>query len=227
LVNEQSDFEVFDALKDAKKDGYQLIYLAASQRHALPLAAARNELQSFHIVDQVHWSKNGIKRQSCVKLPDGYEISKYADRVPDSELFALAKQAGHSSRFRLDSHFGEMAFEQLYRTWIERSCSGDFADVVHVVRDGHQKAVALITLGQDHRRCSIGLIAVSQEHRRRGLANALLESAQNWAFSQHCETLSVVTQSSNETAMKLYDRFGFEINETVSIYHFWLDEIEF
>ncbi len=76
-----------------------------------------------------------------------------------------------------------------------------------------QRIVGRLSLGRDPHPASrhvadIGLM-VAASHRRRGIGNALLEAAVDWARATEVRKLELHVFPHNEAAIALYERFGF------------------
>ena len=214
--------ELPECLSEAHSKGFRLAYWATACGSVLEADAQRYRQQ--HIVDQVTLRKNCECPCPGRMLTGEYMLKLVAPDDSFSDLFELSYEAGWSSRFRLDTRLASNVFPRLYRTWIERSCQGQIADAVYVVRCSDYSPAGLVTLAISGATCSIGLIAVSREHRRRGLAGVLIQTAEEFAERHNCRQLSVVTQVQNSAAVALYKSAGFEQTDCTAWYHFWLND---
>jgi len=149
-----------------------------------------------------------------------WQIIRYQQpHVPDS-LLQLALASGEYSRFRLDPLLQEF-YEPMYRTWIEKSVSGQLADDV-LVRFEQQEIVAFVTVSKIDGACGqIGLMAVSPSHRGRGLATSLLRAADRWYEERELTRATVKTQLANTPACRLYEKAGYRVETITTIYHYW------
>ena len=143
----------------------------------------------------------------------------------DESLVQLALQAGWSSRFCVDVRFGRAAFERLYATWIDRSCTRELADVVLTASLG-QGWVGLVTAAFNPPTAKIGLIAVHREARGLGIGRHLMAKVARLAAASGCDRLSVITQTDNVPAIRLYERMGFQQSQLIHWYHIWSDREE-
>ena len=134
-------------------------------------------------------------------------------------LYPLAYQAGHKSRFKIDSNIENDDFERLYRLWVDNSINKSFADYIKVYVQDH-KPIGLITAKRYSNKISIGLIAVDNEHRGKGIGKKLMNSIMNIASKENL-SVEVATQADNIQACRFYERLGFSIQDTSYIYHFW------
>jgi dTDP-4-amino-4,6-dideoxy-D-galactose acyltransferase len=139
----------------------------------------------------------------------------------DEELRQLALLAGQHSRFCVDSRFPRRLFESMYSEWMQKSLSGEIADVVLAADvDGRHHAGA-ITIGRKGDRADIGLLAVAKRYQGRHVGTALVRSAADWSRRHAFETIQVVTQSHNMAACRLYERCGFTLEAAKPVLHFW------
>ena len=53
-------------------------------------------------------------------------------------------------------------------------------------------------------------VAVSPEYRRRGIAKVMMSSLCNYSHNNGCVLITLEVRSANESAIRLYDQFGFK-----------------
>ena len=88
-----------------------------------------------------------------------------------------------------------------------------YSDAAVFVAEVHDGIVGRLSLGRDPHPASkhvadLGLM-VASTHRRRGVGNALLEQAVEWARQSGISKLELHVFPHNEAAIALYERFGF------------------
>jgi RimJ/RimL family protein N-acetyltransferase len=88
-----------------------------------------------------------------------------------------------------------------------------YSDAAVFVAEVHDGIVGRLSLGRDPHPASkhvadLGLM-VAATHRRRGVGNALLEQAVEWARQSGIRKLELHVFPHNEAAIALYERFGF------------------
>ena len=138
-------------------------------------------------------------------------------------LTALARTSHRNTRFHRDRRFDPRRSDELYAVWIERSVTGELADVVWVVvEDGVPRGY--LTLSCAGERASIGLVAVDELLRGQGGGAELLRAATSWAADAGVTRITVVTQGHNAAAVRFYERAGFVTSSVQFWYHRWLDE---
>lgn len=140
-------------------------------------------------------------------------------------LKVVARTAHRDSRFYFDDHFAKERCNELYETWIERSCRG-WVDSVFVA-DGAETVAGYITCDiKDAKAGQIGLVGVSEKARGKGVGTRLISQAVGWFGEQGMERICVATQGRNVSAQRLYQRCGFEVSSQEIWFHRWFLEKE-
>jgi dTDP-4-amino-4,6-dideoxy-D-galactose acyltransferase len=129
-------------------------------------------------------------------------------------LEEIARQSHRDSRFYADPAFDRASCDELYATWIRRSCQG-WADSV-LVALCEELPSGYITCGNH----AIGLVAVAGHAQGRGLGRQLVRAAQTYFQSRDVASVTVVTQGRNRAARALYERCGFRVADAQHWYHF-------
>lgn len=144
-----------------------------------------------------------------------------------SELQAIAVKAHTNTRFFSDVLFPRERAEALYSTWIALECQGR-AQKVLVSVSAADRPLGYITCRSDSKRREgqIGLLGVTNEVRRQGIGNSLVLAALHWLSRQGVQTVSVVTQGRNPSALRLYERCGFLVRDLQFWYHKWYPTTE-
>jgi dTDP-4-amino-4,6-dideoxy-D-galactose acyltransferase len=196
--------ELIDSQNAARK--YRLVYVYS----AIPLP-------SEQLVDcRVEFMKS-IRPGITDLDPEGF-IAYHGS--PTDELIELALLSGAYSRFKTDTRFQDGEFEKLYRIWLERSVSGEIADIVYVKMD-KGKIAGMITLKSTEKGGMIGLVAVAPDCQGKGHGRALIDRAERYGALNSWEWISVATQQSNQPAMQFYLSCGYLKSRTTYIYHWW------
>jgi ribosomal protein S18 acetylase RimI-like enzyme len=216
--------DLLQALSVARQENMRLVYWSPPSETLT--SSTRDEFQTSLIVEQVTYRKLIRSGEVLPITVQGFSVEPFFEPRDSPELLHLAMQAGHLSRYRLDSKFKSDVFPRLYRIWIERSCAREIADAVFVIREAGETIAGMITLSIREHCCSIGLLAVGAAFRRRGLGAALMRIAEVFAGEQLCREISVVTQVQNHDAIRLYEASGFVASERLAWFHFWLNEAD-
>tara|TARA_R110000737_G_scaffold352064_1_gene396468 strand:+ start:18303 stop:18998 length:696 start_codon:yes stop_codon:yes gene_type:complete len=177
---------------------------------------------------------NNIIKQSNAQLVDSKVIfqkeikfdGKLVDCVEFSssdsmdQLFQLALESGHKSRFKLDENFEKGKFEELYNIWIKKAVNETETQKVFVYRDKSSLG-GFVTIEIKNETAVIGLIAVHDSLRGQGIGKKLMNQVESYLINRKIPKLEVATQLENSGACKFYEQLGFEIKETIKIYHLW------
>jgi len=135
-----------------------------------------------------------------------------------SDLYDLAIQSGEHSRFKIDPHFSDDEFTNLYKKWIDNSVDEGFADFVLVALDSEPQGFITAKIKGD--RISIGLFATNKNHRGKGIGTQLIQKIINVAAKRGLK-VEVVTQANNKSACEFYERRGFKKSDEQYVYHVW------
>lgn len=135
-------------------------------------------------------------------------------------LRAIARVNHGDTRFYADPNFADERCDDLYETWIRRSCEG-WADAVLVA--GEAEPVGYVSLHMRGDSGSIGLIGVDALARGRGVGEALVRGAVDWCAAEGLARCTVVTQGRNVAAQRLFQRCGFRTSSLGLWFHKWYD----
>ncbi len=138
-----------------------------------------------------------------------------------AKLCEIASQCHRNTRFYFDANFPNEKCDNFYALWIERSCE-DFADIV-LVAELDKRITGYITckICRDKLSGQIGLFGVAEKQRGCGVGGKLVDNALKWFHSRRIEIVTVVTQSCNVDAQRLYQRYGFVTRSVGLWYHKW------
>lgn len=137
--------------------------------------------------------------------------------IKDLPLLALAIDAvAPWSRFAQDRRFGLEAARKMYEAWLMRAALSNDECFGVVDSDGSPFAFVTATMESPP---EIGLIAAAAPNS--GAGTSLIR----WAKAATAEygPLEVVTQATNERALSLYTREGFEECGRTNVYHLWIN----
>jgi dTDP-4-amino-4,6-dideoxy-D-galactose acyltransferase len=137
-------------------------------------------------------------------------------------LQEIAAISHRDSRFYHDPGFPEKRCDELYKTWIERSCHG-YANTVLVAEHLRRPAGYVSCHLQADGVGSIGLLAVADWSRGVGLGGQLVTAALRFFAEACCTRVTVVTQGRNCPAQRLYENCGFRSASMELWYHRWFD----
>lgn len=215
-VEESGNFEYSHLAEQAKK--FELIYVFSP----LPL-------KSYGLLHdagvKVNWVKTISKadpfvRPASIQSMEGLEVvvmDKAAINPSESmEIHELSLHCGHFSRFRTDPDFVRDEFGKLYGKWWQESIKKGH-EVVAVKKTG--KIIGMLIFKMKKDAAHIALFAVLPEMRRHGVGSLLLQQAISMVEQAGIGKIRLSTQKENHTAMSFYNHFGFEIENTIQVYH--------
>lgn len=174
---------------------------------------------------KINFSIDLTKFKIDEQTSDDVAIERFSPSDSVEQLYQLAYQSGHKSRFKTDSHFSKENFESLYRIWVDNSISHKIADYVFVSKQNGD-INGFITLKINNGEASIGLIAVDSKSKRLGIGRKLVNKAIYTLRYHSVNKLYVATQKANVGACQFYRNLGFEIETVTSIYHIWPKHIK-
>ncbi len=153
------------------------------------------------------------------------------DEILDSEnyhynlqdLYELAFESGKYSRFYLDKNFGEQAFRNFYKTWIDNTINKSYADKIFIaVKDN--KIVGFVSLKIVKNNATVGLISVSPIYQGHGFGKKLIYAIENYCFTNNIESISITTQSINKNACNFYENIGYNLEKNIIVKHYWKND---
>jgi dTDP-4-amino-4,6-dideoxy-D-galactose acyltransferase len=137
-------------------------------------------------------------------------------------LRAIASASHVNSRFYADGHFPLARCNELYATWVEKSCRG-WADQVFVAEVDGQPAGYLSCHVRSGGRGEIGIVGVAPHAQGHGLGRDLVATALSWFAEREIGRVTVVTQGRNIVAQRLYQTMGFRTAQVQLWHHLWFD----
>ena len=202
-------------LKEMRQDGFQFVYWTTDHQYTYDFQLYSGELVDKKITYELNLQKIN---------PDSLPLSKtepYNSCMPFSQLENLAVQSGTLSRFARDKRFPQDKFISLYKSWIQKSATGEMADEILVIRE-NDHIIGMVTLAKKKSVGNIGLIAVDEGFRGRKFGQQLVGDAHRWFIEQDCVTARIITQGDNLPACRLYEKCGYQVKLSEFFYHFWL-----
>jgi dTDP-4-amino-4,6-dideoxy-D-galactose acyltransferase len=138
-------------------------------------------------------------------------------------LCRIARSSHHATRFYRDGRFPGPKCDDLYETWIRKSCGGEAQAVFVAAPDGPAKGYLTCHLDEPAEG-KIGLMAVAEDARGKGLGRALVREALRWFGARSVRRVSVVTQGDEGGARRFYESCRFAVCSVQVWYHGWLRE---
>lgn len=197
------------AIAEAARSGAECLYLfvdaddllsiETSIRHGAQLVDLRVELAG----------RIGLERGDET-LP-----TRRATHVDREALLPQARELAMESRFARDTRIPDQRVREMYEIWLDR-CLDE--GVVAVPAAQGAGFVGVRTEGDLAR---IELVYVGAASRGHGLGHALIREA---VAAVSASDVSVVTQTGNVAAQRLYQSLGLRSRGTLAVLHLWLDE---
>ncbi len=203
-------------LLEAKRKAYSLLYVFMPETKFVTPAILNRYFGK--LVDRKVNFRLDISKLNKLHSSD---IRNYTGNSLTKELLDLSYLSGSYSRFLLDEKLPKSAFERLYKTWIEKSVSGELADRVFVWYHNNRIA-GFVTLKIKDNEGEIGLIAVAEEAQGKQIGTKLLDACVHYLQQNKIPILNVPTQLHNQQACNFYKKYGFYQKNITNIYHFWL-----
>ena len=179
------------------------------------------EAAGFHLVDLrlTFDRKLAAPPMTGIYQPATPDI-RLATAADIPQLRAMAGANHHDSRFYFDRRFPRALCDELYATWVEKSCTG-YADALLVAdRDG--TAVGYLSCHLRPEQCGqIGLVGMHESMQGQGLGRKLVDESLRWFSSAGATRVEVVTQGRNAAAQRLYQQAGFKTRTLQLWYHRW------
>jgi dTDP-4-amino-4,6-dideoxy-D-galactose acyltransferase len=195
-----------------------LYFLAAAED---PQTIALAEAAGFRLKD-IRITLEHSLRAVAPPVADASEQIRAARPEDIPALRSIARVSHRIGRFYGDPRFPECRCEELYETWIEKSCCG-YADVVLVAEQNGQPLGYVSCHLSPERRGSIGLIAVDSKVRGRGIGERLVQASLRHFREKGMDRAAVVTQGSNIASQRLYQASRFRTQSVELWYHLWFD----
>ncbi|MEZ4874039.1 MAG: GNAT family N-acetyltransferase [Flavobacteriaceae bacterium] len=193
--------------------GYDLLYVKSEHPMTFQMEGFQESFRETKWVFSKEIPERRLTKNPHIKSIFSTVFSK-------KDLYPLAFESGHYSRFRLDPKFSEKDFKKLYMQWIDNSFEKLIAEDIFVY-EASQKLLGFVSFQLKKSKGVIGLIAVAEEARGMGVGAALMEAVEDYLVKHHINQLDIPTQAHNQTACNFYRKMGYHVKESTEIYHFW------
>jgi ribosomal protein S18 acetylase RimI-like enzyme len=203
------DIPVRQAVAEAARAGAECLYLFTDSGDVVNIETAiRN---GAHLVD-LRVELAGRIRLATRRAAPPTRRATLADR---KGLVLQASELAKESRFARDPRIPEKRVREMYDVWLDR-CLHE--GVVAVPEAREAGFVGARREGDDAR---IELVYVDAASRGQGLGGALIHEA---VAAVAATDASVVTQTGNVAAQRLYQSLGLRSRSTTAVLHLWLDQ---
>lgn len=145
------------------------------------------------------------------------KIIPYSGPVTES-LKKIALRIGKTSRFSKDPYLNHK-WQKLYTIWLEKSLSGELADIVFVCKIDTEIALITAKYYPENEKLNIILVGVDEEYSGKGIGKGLCTKPIEYALQNNYKKITVTTQGNNELSRKTYENVGFQIYKVLHLYH--------
>ncbi len=218
-------FEGKPASENAVKAAAELGADISSHRSRGLAACYVNDETYFICMTESHMqvlrqAKSGLKI-TVLNVPDpfGGDIDKYRMTAKEickhfDEVLGFINAEYELSEMKKEdiAELAQLEKECFSLPWSEKSLSEELQNPVarfYVAKDG-EKTVGYIGAFNVGGEVSITNIAVKQEYRNRGIATKLINTLKSKMQEEKAEFITLEVRASNETAIRLYEKNGFE-----------------
>ena len=217
-VNNFDSMEEFDVIKEElKSNQVELAYVFSEPNSNLDTILKTSNV--FLADEKVTFSRIVDEIRDHV---DYSFIEEYQDAIVTDKMLDIAIQTSEYSRFRLDANFKKEAFKKLYYQWIKNAVEHQENGKLFVFQN-EDVLKGLVYLKEiDESKGSISLIGVDQCYRGEQIGTKLIHQAVAYFNKLGKKEVQVVTQKANILACNFYEKNGFEIIDTVNVYHLWI-----
>jgi len=188
-----------------------------------PETAVTAEAENYRLADIRLTMEQQLSAPRTAKpLPENLSI-RTAARGDLAALQTLAGSAFGLSRFYFDPGFPRQRCGELYRTWIEKSCSASNQLVLTAEEKG--RLVGFISAEWDPANIEsgkIGLLGVEPGGRGRGIGQHLMDRCLERLTAAGMRQIDAVTQARNIGAQRVNQRAGFITRSIDLWYHKWI-----
>jgi ribosomal protein S18 acetylase RimI-like enzyme len=200
---------VEEVVAEAAATGVECLYLFVD---AGDVAAVESAVRSgAHLVD-LRVELAGTMDSEAVAAFPGMRGATAADR---RNLLPQARELAVESRFWRDPRIPQEKVREMYEIWLDRCLDEGFVAVPAADSAG------FVGARRDGDVARIDLVYVDAASRGQGLGRALVHGA---VAGLGANDVSVVTQTGNVAAQRLYQSLGLRSGNSLAVLHLWLDE---
>ena len=199
-----------EAIAEAARSGAECLYLFVDAGDLMIIETAVR--QGAQLVDL----RVELAGRMQLETEDGgappIRRGTHADR---EALLPQARELAIESRFARDTRIPDQRVREMYEIWLGR-CLDEGAVVVPA-----NEGAGFVGARKDGDIGRIELVYVDAASRGRGLGGALIREA---VAALAASDVTVVTQTGNVAAQRLYESLGLRSRSTTAVLHLWLDQ---
>jgi ribosomal protein S18 acetylase RimI-like enzyme len=200
-----------------RKEKIRCLYFLANGTDSQTLQCAYEK--GFQFIDVRVEMEYDLRNVHKPRIPSSV-IRPVTKKEQLNNILVFARKSHTDSRFFKDLKFDRLKCEKLYEEWIGRDFEkgnvwGFFPDEKEIV-----KGYITFTM-ESFDVARIGLIGVQDDYRGRGVGSELLNKTIATSKKLNAKKLIVVTQATNTSALRLYEKAGFRISDVKLWFHKW------
>jgi len=184
------------------------------------------EHAGFFLTDTLVYFRKKHVNYPAFNLSSGYSWRLATPADADAVEY-LAKQTfvGYSGHYHADQKLDIKDCDLVYSSWATNSCKDkSLADaVILIFKEAELAAFATLKKVEEYM-CEGVLFGVGPKHQGKGLYDALMNLAQQWAIEAHYSQMIVSTQITNLAVQKVWCRHGFEPFKSYYTFHKWFPQ---
>ena len=217
-INTFDSKEVYqDILEDLKRQNIKLAYCFTTPGSFMDKIL---EVDSAILVDQKVTYSRPINRENN-EVSD-VNILAYSKGIVTDKMVDIAIQTSEHSRFRVDVNFQNEEFKKLYYQWIKNAVEDIHGGQLFTYQEVETLKGLIYLKEINHKIGIISLIGVDKEARGEQIGTKLINQSMAYFNKLGKKEVQVVTQKANVLACNFYEKNGFEIIDTVNVYHLWI-----
>ena len=200
-----------DAIADAARIGVECLYLFVNAADLTTIARAAR--RGGRLVDLRVELAGRVEVEPTHVMP----AVRRATQSDRKALLSQARELAIESRFWRDPRIPNQKVQEMYDIWLDRCLNEG------VVTVPEARGTGFVGARTDGDSTSIDLVYVDEASRGQGLGRALIFAA---ATALGAGDVSVVTQSGNVAAQRLYQSLGLRSSRAIAVLHLWLDDLD-
>lgn len=163
-------------------------------------------------------------------LPDNYQkhnissgsycLLDYSNKRALECARSIIDDISSVSRFTHDPQLRDKV-KQMYALWFDQMISDQSGAMVIIPEKQSNLPVALVGCSVADNIGALVLVGVDSRFRGKGLGAMVVKSAIWWLYEHGAKRIKVKTQASADSAVSLYEKAGFVLEASQTIYHVW------
>lgn len=139
------------------------------------------------------------------------------------DIMDLSREVYRYSRFYNDPYIPKEQADIVYQTWCKDSFHDSQKYYIYYQKGTHILAYLLFYIREDT--IITDLQATHKELQGQGIGQILLTKLLAFGYQNNITKFQMGTQASNKPMISLYQKFGYHLKETSTIYHYWPEKI--